>query len=89
MRTTKWNTHSIAKLALVGLAANAEAAAKIAAATEAEVAFNESIDEAETAHATARALDDDVKAKVDDGESPPIEDLMKREAPRQPPRRSL
>ena len=61
-------------------AARAEAATKIAAATEAEVAFNESIDEAETAHATARALDDAVKAKVDAGESPPIEDLIKREA---------
>ena len=61
-------------------AARAEAATNIAAATEAEVAFNESIDEADTAHANARALDDAVKAKVDAGESPPIDDLVKREA---------
>ena len=61
-------------------AARAEAATKIAAATEAEVAFNESIDEADAAHANARALDDAVKAKVDAGESPPIDDLVKREA---------
>ena len=61
-------------------AARAEAATKIAAATEAEVAFNESIDEADTAHANARALDNAVKGKVDAGESPPIDDLVKREA---------
>ena len=62
------------------LAADAEAATKIAAATEAEVAFNKSIAGAEAAHATARALDDAVKAKVDAGESPPVDDLIKREA---------
>ena len=61
-------------------AARAEAATKIAAATEAEVALNESIAGAEAAHATARALDDAVKAKVDAGEPPPIDDLIKREA---------
>ena len=61
-------------------AARAEAATKIAAATEAEVAFNKSIAGAEAAHATARALDDAVKAKADAGESPPIDDLIKREA---------
>ena len=61
-------------------ATRAEAATKIAAATEAEVAFNKSIAGAEAAHATARALDDAVKAKVDAGESPPVDDLIKREA---------
>ena len=60
--------------------ARAEAATKIAAATDAEVAFNESIGEAKTAHATARALDDTVKAKIDAGESTNIDDLIKREA---------
>ena len=61
-------------------AARAEAATKIAAATEAEAAFNKSIAGAEAAHATARALDDAVKAKVDVGESPPIDDIIRREA---------
>ena len=66
--------------AKVASAVRAEAATKIAAATEAEVAFNKSIAGAKAAHATARALDDAVKAKVDAGESPPIDDLIKREA---------
>ena len=61
-------------------AARVEAATKIAATTEAEFAFNESISGAEGSHATACALDDAVKAKVDAGESPPIDDLTKREA---------
>ena len=73
------DAEAVAKAKVVR-AARAEAATNIAAATEAEVAFNESIDEADTAHANARALDDEVKAKVDAGESPPIDDLVKREA---------
>ena len=60
-------------------AARAEAATKIAAATEAEVAFNKSIAGAEAAHATARALGDAVRAQLDAGESPPTDDLIKRE----------
>ena len=67
------------KAKVVG-AARGEAATMIAAATVAEVAFNESIAGAEAALTTARALDDAVKAKVDVGESPPIDDLIKREA---------
>ena len=69
-----------ASKAKVVRAARAEAATKIAAATEAEVVLNEAIAEAEAAHATARALDDLVKAKIDAGESPPNDDLIKREA---------
>ena len=69
-----------ASKAKVVRAARAEAATKIAAATEAEVALNEAIAEAEAAHATARELGDAVKAKVDVGESPPSNDLIKRKA---------
>ena len=69
-----------AKKAKVVRAARAEATTKIAAASEAEVALNDAIAEAEAAHATARALDDLVKTKADAGESPPIDDLIKREA---------
>ena len=61
-------------------AARAEATTKIAAASEAEVALNDAIAEAEAAHATARALDDLVKTKAGAGGSPPIDDLIKREA---------
>ena len=61
-------------------AARAEAATKIAAVTEAEVAFNESIAGAETAHATARALNDAVRAKTDAGESTLIDELLERNA---------
>ena len=44
----------------------------------ADLRLNEAI--AEAAHATACALDDLVKAKIDAGESPPNDDLIKREA---------
>ena len=63
-------------------AARSEAATKIAAATEAEFAFNKSVAEAKATHATARALDDAVKAKVEAGEDP-SDDLFKREAAEQ------
>ena len=61
-------------------AARAEAAAKIAAVTEAEVVFNESIAEAEAARATARALDDALRAKIAAGESTHIDEFLRREA---------
>ena len=70
-----WLDAEAATKAKVVRAARAEAAT-----SEAEVAFNKSIAGAKAAHATARALDDAVKAKVDTGESPPIDDLIKREA---------
>ena len=76
----KWlscNEESVKSSKAVG-SARKKAAGKIAAAIVAEVAFNDSVAQAETAHSTSKQLDEAIQAQIEAGEDADSEFLLDR-----------